>query len=226
MKKQSQKEYIVIGLGRFGSSIALQLEANGCKVLAIDRNEQRVRLIADYVTLAMCLDVANDEALDELGGRNFDGAVISIGHSLDASVLATIWAKEQGIGQVIAKAYDEKQGKILTKIGADKIVYPEMEMGVQLANDLAFNHLFDAIELSSEYSIAEILTLTDWIGKNLREIKLREKYGVNAIAIKRGGTIIVNPPADAPTKKDDIFLLLGTNATLKKIAAVSTARKN
>ena len=101
-----------------------------------------------------------------------------------------------------------------------------MEMGVQLANDLAFNHLFDAIELSSEYSIAEILTLTDWIGKNLREIKLREKYGVNAIAIKRGGTIIVNPPADAPTKKDDIFLLLGTNATLKKIAAVSTARKN
>ena len=104
MKKQSQKEYIVIGLGRFGSSIALQLEANGCKVLAIDRNEQRVRLIADYVTLAMCLDVANDEALEELGGRNFDGAVISIGHSLDASVLATIWAKEQGIGQVIAKA--------------------------------------------------------------------------------------------------------------------------
>ena len=130
MKKQSQKEYIVIGLGRFGCSIALQLEANGCKVLAIDRNEQRVRLIADYVTLAMCLDVANDEALDELGGRNFDGAVISIGHSLDASVLATIWAKEQGIGQVIAKAYDEKQGKILTKIGADKIVYPEKEIGI------------------------------------------------------------------------------------------------
>lgn len=226
MKKQSQKEYIVIGLGRFGSSVAIQLEANGCKVLAIDRNEQRVRLIADYVTLAMCLDVANDEALEELGGRNFDGAVISIGHSLDASVLATIWAKEQGIGQVIAKAYDEMQGKILTKIGADKIVYPEKEIGVQLANDLAFNHLFDAIELSSEYSIAEIMTLTDWIGKDLREIRLREKYGVNAIAIKRSGTLIVNPPADAPTKKEDIFLLLGTNATLKKIASASAVRKN
>ncbi len=226
MKKQSQKEYIVIGLGRFGSSIALQLEANGCKVLAIDRNEQRVRLIADYVTLAMCLDVANDEALEELGGRNFDGAVISIGHSLDASVLATIWAKEQGIGQVIAKAYDEKQGKILTKIGADKIVYPEKEIGIQLANDLAFSNMFDTIELSSEYSIGEIITPTDWIGKDLRTLKLREKYGVNAIAIKRGGTLLVNPPADQPTKKDDVFMLLGTNSTLKKIASANAPRKN
>lgn len=225
MKKQSQKEYIVIGLGRFGSSVAVQLEANGCKVLAIDRNEQRVRQIADYVTLAMCVDLSNDEALDELGGRNFDGAVISIGHSLDASVLATIWAKEQGIPQVIAKAYDEMQEKILAKIGADKIIHPEKEMGVQLANDLAFNNLFDAIELSNEYSIAEILTLTDWIGKDLREIKLREKYGVNAIAIKRNGTLIVNPPADSPTKKDDIFLLLGTNATLKKIASMNLSKR-
>ncbi len=226
MKKKGPKEYIVIGLGRFGNSIARQLEANGCKVLAIDRNEQRIRQIAEYVTLAMCLDVSNEESLEEIGGRNFDGAIISIGHSLDASVLATIWAKEQGIGQVIAKAYDEMQGKILTKIGADKIVYPEKEIGVQLANDLAFNHLFDAIELSSEYSIAEIMTLTDWIGKDLREIRLREKYGVNAIAIKRSGTLIVNPPAAGPTKKEEIFLLLGTNATLKKIASASAVRKN
>lgn len=226
MKKSTKKEYVVIGMGRFGTSIAKQLEANGCTVLAIDRNEQKIRQVAEYVTLAMCLDVSNEEALEEIGGRNFDGAVISIGHSLDASVLATIWAKEQGIPQVIAKAYDEMQAKILTKIGADKIIHPEKEMGIQLANDLAFNLLFDAIELSSEYSIAEILTLTEWIGKNLREIKLREKYEVTAIAIKRNGTLIVNPPADAPTKKEDIFLLLGTNNTLKKIASISTARKN
>lgn len=226
MKKNSQKEYVVIGLGRFGSSIAKQLEANGCKVLAIDRNEQRIRQIAEYVTLAMCLDVSNEVALEELGGHNFDGAIVSIGHSLDASVLATIWAKEQGIPQVIAKAYDEMQEKILTKIGADKIIHPEKELGVQLANDLAFNNLFDAIELSSEHSIAEILTLTDWIGKNLREIRLREKYGVTAIAIKRNGTLIVNPPADSPAKKDDIFLLLGTNATLKKIASINVSKRN
>ena len=216
--KNLQKEYIVIGMGRFGSSIARQLEANGCKVLAIDRNEKRVNQIAEYVTLAMCVDVANEDALRELGGRNFDGAIISSGHSLEASVLAAIWAKEQGIGQIIAKAYDDMQGKILTKVGVDKIVYPEREIGVQMANDLAFNNLFDAIELTSEYSITDVSALDNWVGKNLKELKLREKYGVNVIAIKRGGVMLVNPPADDPTKKGDVFVILGLNNTLKKIA--------
>lgn len=225
MKKQSQKEYIVIGLGRFGSSIALQLEANGCKVLAIDRNEQRVRLIADYVTLAMCLDVANDEALEELGGRNFDGAVISIGHSLDASVLAAIWAKEQGIRQIVAKAYDDMQGKILTKLGVDEIVYPEKEMGVHLANNLAFNNLLDTTELTSDYSMADVGVLNSWVGKNLRELNLRSRYGVNVIAIKRGGGLSINPSADDPTQKDDVFVLLGKNNTLKRIADAYHAEK-
>ena len=225
MKKQSQKEYIVIGLGRFGSSIALQLEANGCKVLAIDRNEQRVRLIADYVTLAMCLDVANDEALEELGGRNFDGAVISIGHSLDASVLAAIWAKEQGIRQIIAKAYDDMQGKILTKLGVDEIVYPEKEMGVHLANNLAFNNLLDTTELTSDYSMADVGVLKSWVGKSLKELNLRKKYGVNVIAIKRGGALSINPSADDPTQKDDVFVLLGKNNTLKRIADAYISEK-
>lgn len=225
MKKHAQKEYIVIGLGRFGSNVAKQLEANGCKVLAIDRNEQRIRQIAEHVTLAMCLDVANEDALEELGGRNFDGAVISIGHSLDASVLAAIWAKEQGIPQIIAKAYDDMQGKILTKIGADEIVYPEKETGIHLANNLAFNNMFDAIELTSEYSIADITILSDWIGKSLIELNLREKYGINVIAIKRGGSLIINPPADAPGKKNDIFVILGMNSTLKKIANAYSAPK-
>ncbi|MCM1136255.1 MAG: TrkA family potassium uptake protein [Clostridium sp.] len=219
MKKRVQKEYIVIGLGRFGSSMAKQLEANGCKVLAIDYNEKKIRQIADYVTLAMCLDITNEEALMELGGRNFDGAIISIGHSLEASVLAAIWAKEQGIGQIIAKAYDDTQGKILTKVGVDEIVYPEKEMGVHLANNLAFNNLFDAIELTSEYSITDIGILRSWVGKNLKELKLREKYGVSVIAIKRGSTLIINPPADGPAQKGDAFVLLGTNNTLKKMAA-------
>lgn len=220
MKKLVQKEYIIIGLGRFGSSVAKQLEANGCRVLAIDRDEKRIRQIAEYVTLAMCVDVTNEDALNELGGRNFNGAIISIGHSLEASVLASIWAKEQGIGLVIAKAYDETQGKILKKIGVDEIVYPEKEMGVHLANDLAFNHLFDAIELTSEYSIADIDILSSWVGRSLKELNLRKKYNVNVIAIKRNGSLIINPDADAPTQKDDILFLLGLNNTLEKIASM------
>lgn len=225
MKKNTQKEYIIIGLGRFGSSMAKQLEANGCKVLAIDCSEKKVRQIAEYVTLAMCVDVTNEESLSELGGKNFDGAIISIGHSLEASVLAAIWAKEQGIKLIIAKAYDDTQGKILTKVSVDKIVYPEWEMGVHLANDLAFNNLFDAIELTAEYSIADVAALDNWTGKSLKELKLREKYSVNVIAIKRSGALLINPPADAPTKKGDIFVLLGMNNTLKKIASATNAEK-
>ena len=218
MKKRTQKEYIVIGLGRFGSSVAMQLEANGCKVLAIDRNERRINQIAEYVTLAMCVDVTNEDALMELGGRNFDGAVISIGHSLDASVLAAIWAKEQGIRQIVAKAYDDMQGKILTKLGVDEIVYPEKEMGVHLANNLAFNNLLDTTELTSDYSMADVGVLKSWIGKNLKELNLRKKYGVNVIATKRGGALLINPSADDPTQNEDVFVLLGKNNTLKRIA--------
>ena len=225
MKKNTQKEYIVIGLGRFGNSVAKQLEANGCRVLAIDRLEKRVNQIAVYVTLDMCVDVANEEALKELGGRNFDGAIISIGHSLDASVLATIWAKEQGIKKVIAKAYDEMQGKILTKLGVDEIVYPEKEIGVHLANNLAFNNLFDAIELSAEYSIADVHALRSWVGKDLIELNLRKKYGVNVVAIERNGVLLVNPPADDPTQKNDVFMLLGKNNTLRKIVSAYEAEK-
>lgn len=226
MKKRTQKEYIVIGLGRFGSSVAKQLEANGCKVLAVDRSEQMVGQIAEYVTLAMRIDVTDEEALKELGGRNFDGAIISIGHGLEASVLATIWAKEQGIRQVIVKAYDDTQGKILTKVGADEVVYPERQMGVHLANDLAFNNLFETIELTAEYSIADVDLLGSWVGKNLKELKLREKYGVNVIAVKRGGVLLINPSADEPMKQNDVFVLLGKNSTLKKLAnAYQTEKK-
>lgn len=220
MRRHAEKEYIVIGLGRFGTSVAKQLEANGCKVLAIDRDEKKIRQIAEYVTLAMCVDVTNEEALKELGGRNFNGAVISIGHSLEAAVLASIWAKEQGIELVIAKAYNDMQGKILTKIGVDEIIHPEKERGVHLANTLAFNNLFDAIELTSEYSIAEIDILNSWIGKNLKELNLRKKYGVNVVAIRRGGALVINPDADEPVQKNDIFVLLGLNNTLKKIASM------
>lgn len=226
MKKRAQKEYIVIGLGRFGSSVAKQLEANGCRVLAVDRSEQMVGQIAEYVTLAMRIDVTDEEALKELGGRNFDGAIISIGHGLEASVLATIWAKEQGIRQVIVKAYDDTQGKILTKVGADEVVYPERQMGVHLANDLAFNNLFDTIELTAEYSMADVDLLGSWVGKNLKELKLREKYGVNVIAVKRGGVLLINPSADEPMKQNDVFVLLGKNSTLKKLAnAYQTEKK-
>ena len=217
-RKIEKKQYVVMGLGRFGTSVAKQLEANGCMVLAVDRDERRVNNVAEYVTRAMCVDITDEEAILELGLSNFDGAVVSIGHNLDAAIFAVMSAKEQGIPKVIAKAYDETQGKILTKVGADEIVYPEREMGYHLAKNLAFGRLLDAVELTADYSIAEIPLLREWRGKNLIELKLREKYHVNGIAVKRGSDLEITPPADKPFLDGDVLVILGKNDVLNRLS--------
>ena len=219
-KKKVKKQYVVIGLGRFGRSVAKHLEANGCTVMAIDMDEKKVNLVSDYVTSAMCLDISNEEATNELGLSNFDGAVISIVNSLEKAVLATICAKEHGIKQIIVEAYDETQGKVLKKVGADKIVYPEHEMGNHLAKNLAFDNFLDAVELSDGYSIAEIQTPEEWVGKNLIELNLRVKYDINVIALKRDREIDVTPVADMPLLEGDILVILGANHILKKLSKV------
>lgn len=217
-RKIEKKQYVVMGLGRFGTSVAKQLEANGCMVLAVDRDERRVNNVAEYVTRAMCVDITDEEAILELGLGNFDGAVVSIGHNLDAAIFTVMSAKEQGIPKVIAKAYDETQGKILTKVGADEIVYPEREMGYHLAKNLAFGRLLDAVELTADYSIAEIPLLREWRGKNLIELKLREKYHVNVIAVKRGSDLEITPPADKPFLDGDVLVILGKNDVLNRLS--------
>ncbi|MDO5156577.1 MAG: TrkA family potassium uptake protein [Eubacteriales bacterium] len=222
MKKRAQKkpkkQFVVIGLGRFGRSVAKHLEKNGCNVMAIDEDEKKVNMISEYVTSAMCLDISDEEVVKELGLSNFDGAVISIVHSLEKAVLATICVKENGIGQVVVEAYDETQGKVLKKLGADVVVYPEREMGVHLANNLAFDNFLDAIELTSDYSIADIQTPKDWVGKNLIELNLRAKYDVNIIAIKRGTKVDMTPPADIRLAEEDVLMVLGENNILKKLS--------
>lgn len=217
MKK---KEYVVFGLGRFGSSVARQLEKNGCKVMAVDSDPDRVTALAEDVTVSMNADISDVNALDELGINHFEGAVIAMGGNLEASVLATIWAKEHGVKKVIAKAYNPLQGRILEKVGADRIVYPEREMGVHLANSLVMNSLFDTIELSSEYSIMDIAIPKGWIGKNLIELKLRAKYHVEVIAVKRSGKMVVMPSADVPFMDGDILVVLGKNETLRKLTSL------
>lgn len=214
------KEYVVFGLGRFGSSVARQLEMNGCKVLAVDSDEERVKEAAEDVTVAMKADISDINALDELGIRNFDGAIIAIGGNLEASVLATIWAKEHGVKLIIAKASSELQGRILKKVGADRIVFPEREMGIHLANSLIMNSLFDTIELTSEYSIADISVQDSWIGKSLKELKLRDRFHVDVIAVKRNGRMLVTPSADEKFVSGDVCVILGKNTTLKRLSGL------
>lgn len=216
--KMEKKQYIVIGLGRFGRSVARNLEANGCMVLAVDKEEKNVNLVAEYVTRAVCLDITDEDAVQELGLGNFDGAIVAIGQSLDAAVLGVMWAKEQGVPNVIAKAYDDTQGKILTKVGADEIVYPEREMGDHLAKALAFGNFMDAVELTADYSIAEVSVLPEWDGRNLRELRLRDKYHINVIAVKRNHDLEINPSAEEILRAGDALVLLGKNEVLKKLS--------
>lgn len=216
--KMEKKQYIVIGLGRFGRSVARNLEANGCMVLAVDKEEKNVNLVAEYVTRAVCLDITDEDAVQELGLGNFDGAIVAIGQSLDAAVLGVMWAKEQGVPNVIAKAYDDTQGKILTKVGADEIVYPEREMGDHLAKALAFGKFLDAVELTADYSIAEVAVLQEWDGRNLRELRLRDKYHINVIAVKRNHDLEINPSAEEILRAGDALVLLGKNEVLKKLS--------
>ncbi len=216
--KMEKKQYIVIGLGRFGRSVARNLEANGCMVLAVDKEEKNVNLVAEFVTRAVCLDITDEDAVQELGLGNFDGAIVAIGQSLDAAVLGVMWAKEQGVPNVIAKAYDDTQGKILTKVGADEIVYPEREMGDHLAKALAFGNFLDAVELTADYSIAEVTVLPEWDGRNLRELRLRDKYHINVIAVKRNHDLEINPSAEEIIRDGDALVLLGKNEVLKKLS--------
>lgn len=219
-RKAEKKQYIVIGLGRFGRSVAKQLEANGCMVLAVDNKEKNVNMIAEYVTRAVCMDITDEDAVGELGLGNFDAAIVSIGSNINAAIFAIICAKEKGVKTVIAKAYDEMNGKILTKVGADEIIYPEREMGCHLAKNLAFGNFVDTVELTADYSIAEIPILPQWVGKNLKELNLREKYRINVIAAKRNGELEVSPSADRKFVDGDILLILGKNEVLKKLSAL------
>ena len=219
-RKAEKKQYIVIGLGRFGRSVAKQLEANGCMVLAVDNKEKNVNMIAEYVTRAVCMDITDEDAVGELGLGNFDAAIVSIGSNINAAIFAIICAKEKGVKTVIAKAYDEMNGKILTKVGADEIIYPEREMGCHLAKNLAFGNFVDTVELTADYSIAEIPILPQWVGKNLKELNLREKYRINVIAAKRNGELEVSPSADRKFVDEDILLILGKNEVLKKLSAL------
>ncbi|WP_294795829.1 TrkA family potassium uptake protein [uncultured Fenollaria sp.] len=203
------KSFVIIGLGRFGMALSKELSRIGHEVLAIDYDPALISEVADYVTHAVEADAKNEMALKEIGLSNFDVAVISIGSDLEASIIATLTCKELGIKTIIAKATSESHGKVLSKIGANKIIFPERDMGTRLAHNLTFKNIIDYIELSSDYSIAEVKILKSWVGKSLLDLKLRNIYGVNVIAIKNDDKIDVSPKPDKGLEQGDVLVLLG-----------------
>ena len=213
----SSKQFVIIGLGRFGSSVAKTLYALGHDVLAIDSNEDLVQEISDSVTHAVQMDATDENALRTLGLRNFDVAVVTIGANIQASVMATLLVKDMGIKHIIAKGNSDLHAKVLYKIGADRVILPEKDMGVRVAHNLVSSSILDYIELSPDYSIIEIESPKEWYGKSMKELSLRSKYGINVMAIKRNNEVNISPDADDVINKDDIVVAIGSAEDLTKL---------
>lgn len=203
------KSFVVIGLGLFGSSVARQLCALGAEVLAIDTNAELVQQISTEVTSAVVADARDQEVLRALGAHECDCAVVAIGDDLAGSVLATMNMKELGIGHIVCKAHDETHRRVLEKLGAGKVVIPEKEVAEKLARSLTSHSVLEFIELSNDYGIVELPTPRAWVGRNLKELDIRAKHGVNIIAIERNGKISVSPRAEYELAKNDILVVLG-----------------
>ena len=213
-----KKEYIVIGLGQFGMSIAQTLMQNDCEVLVLDINEKRTRAIADSVTCAVTGNVMDAELLAGLGIRNFDGAVIAIGENMEASIMASMVVNELGVPHILAKAQSELHAKILRKVGADRVVLPEWEMGIRYANNMVHDNFFDAVELSPDISMMEINVRREWEGKSLKQLNMRAKYKINVIGIKSEDGFDVNPDPDEPLNANSKLVSIGRNEVLNKLA--------
>ncbi|MEB2299808.1 TrkA family potassium uptake protein [Lysinibacillus xylanilyticus] len=208
------KQYAVIGLGRFGVSVARKLYEAGNEVLGIDINEERVEDAESYVTHAVVADTTEEKALTSIGIRNFDCVIVAIGIDMQSSILTVSLLKEIGIKKIIAKALGKRHGQVLEKVGADWIIYPERDMGERVANQLLSPNMLNYIELSKEYSIEEIMIPSKMAGQNLRNLDIRAKYNVSVIAIVRDGNITILPSPDQTIEENDILVMIGHSKDL------------
>lgn len=212
------KQFAVIGIGRFGASVATTLYEMGHDVLAIDSTEGKIEGIVDRVTHAVVADSTSETAMKSLGITNFDVVIVSIGQDIQASILTTLVLKELGVNYIVAKARTALHGKVLQKIGADRIVFPERDMGIRVANNLVATNVLDFIELSPDYSIVEIIAPEDMLGKSLGELNMRAKFGVNVMAIRTADKKInVSPAATDRLRAGDILIVVGENEKIQKM---------
>ena len=211
------KSYAVFGLGRYGIAVAKELVNNGADVLAVDIDEDIVNSAVADIPFCRCADITDPEVIKQLGISNVDVVVIAMANNLEASVMSVILCKEAGVKMVIAKCADEMQGKILCKVGADKVVYPENESGVRLAKNLLSAGMVDLIDLSEDISVIEIPVKEKWVGKTLIELDLRKKYAINIIAIRNGEDILVNVDPNVQLSKEMQLVVIINKTNINKL---------
>ena len=213
------KTFAVIGLGRFGSSLAVKLSELGAEVLAVDGNMSIVEDISEKVTHAVAGDCTDEKVLRSLGIGNFDCAIVAMSENIEASILITSLLKTHGVPYVVSKAKSELHARVLRQIGADSVVFPEKEFGIKLAQNLRSSNILDFIELSDKYAIMEIKMPSSWVGKTLIELDVRKKFGINIVAVKdpESGFIDVSPNPAAPLAEGRLLVVIGSNEDINKL---------
>ena len=211
---RTNKQYIVVGLGRFGRAIAETLCEAGEEVLGVDVNMDLVEDMRDTITQAVQMDAMDRDALTALGVKDFDVAFVTMGSDIRASGTITLMLKELGVRRVIAKAHDDFHGRMLEKLGADEVLFPERDMGRRIAHNLVSGSIIDYLELSPTYSMAEVRPMREWIGKSLEDLSLRSSKGINIIAIKQGEDVDPMPRPETVIRENDVLLVVARDETL------------
>jgi trk system potassium uptake protein TrkA len=224
MKKQT---FAVIGLGRFGGSVCKTLADAGQEVLAIDKYESRVNDYKDIATQAVVADAQDEDVLRSLGIRNVDHVIVAIGEDIQASILVTLMVKEQGVKYVTAKAQNEYHAKVLEKLGVDRVVHPERDMGVRIGRSLTSKNMVDYLDLDANFKLAEILiTNPEFVGKSLAEMDFRDRYGLNVIALAHSRQEMVLPSAGDVLTENDSILVAGPTRAIDKFEELMQKRNS
>ena len=215
MKK---KTYAVFGLGRYGIAVARELVENGQEVIAVDTEQRIVNNAAAYLPVCKCADITDAEVISRLGIGNIDTVIVCMAGNLEASVMAVTLCKEVGVPTVIAKCANEMHQKILLRVGADKVVFPENESGIRLAKNLLSSGFVDMVTLSKNVSMIELDIKPEWVGKNLIELNLRKKYAVNVVAIRKDDQVSVNIDPQAALQERDKLIVIANTEKLAKLS--------
>jgi len=213
----AKKQVVVIGLGRFGSSLARTLSDQGNEVLGLDIDLKRVEFVAEFATQAAQADATDEDALREMGVRDFDIGVVAIGGDIKSSILVTLLLKRLGVKTVISKAQDDLHGEILEKVGADRVVYPERETGVRVAHAISTPNLVDYLEVISGYGIAKLVVPLSFVGKELGQLELRSRYGLTPLILRRAGELLINPSRSEVLNQGDVLVLSGKDEQLEAL---------
>lgn len=214
MKRELQ-QILIIGLGKFGMSLAKALYSYDCEVMAIDNNSELVDDVSEFVTHAAKVDATDPNALKELGAANFDVAVIGIGENLESSIMIALTLKDLGVPYIVAKSRDDMHAKLLTMIGVDRVIQPERDIGIRLAKSLMHKNVIERMEVGKEFSIAEVETPREWIGSRLNQLNVRPKYNINILCIEKTDKKILIPSADYVIEEGDNIMLIAPNKELE-----------